>query len=123
MNQTPDQFQADLMADTVAFPVLSAAESAECTEFGTHCSFAPGEEIFGAGSQYSTWTTQYGKSLQLCNLWRNVSPMSMCGPGPTGALSLSQTHPAFAILRSELIRIQRFHFEGIEIRGDAKWQK
>ena len=39
------------MADTVAFPVLSAAELAECTEFGTRCSFAPGEEIFGAGSQ------------------------------------------------------------------------
>jgi hypothetical protein len=51
MNQTPDQLQADLMADTVAFPVLSAAELAECTEFGTRCSFAPGEEIFGAGSQ------------------------------------------------------------------------
>jgi hypothetical protein len=32
------------MADTVAFPVLSAAELAECTEFGTRCSFAPGEE-------------------------------------------------------------------------------
>src|SRR5664279_4816166 len=51
MNQTPVQLQADLMADTVAFPVLSAAELAECTEFGTRCSFAPGEEIFGAGSQ------------------------------------------------------------------------
>jgi thioredoxin reductase (NADPH) len=51
MNQTPDQLQADLMADTVAFPVLSAAELAECTEFGTRCSFAPGEEIFRAGSQ------------------------------------------------------------------------
>src|ERR1700724_1998468 len=51
MNQTPDQFQADLMADMVAFPVLSAAELAKCTEFGTPCSFAPGEEIFGAGSQ------------------------------------------------------------------------
>jgi len=51
MSQTPDQLQADLMADTVAFPVLSAAELAECTEFGTRCSFAPGEEIFGAGSQ------------------------------------------------------------------------
>jgi hypothetical protein len=32
MNQTPDQLQANLMADTVAFPVLSAAELAECTE-------------------------------------------------------------------------------------------
>jgi hypothetical protein len=51
MNQTPVQLQADLMADTVAFPVLSAAELAECTEFGTRCSFAQGEEIFGAGSQ------------------------------------------------------------------------
>src|ERR1700678_3171039 len=51
MNQTPEQLQADLMADTVAFPVLSAAELAECTEFGTSCSFARGEEIFGAGSQ------------------------------------------------------------------------
>jgi thioredoxin reductase (NADPH) len=51
MNQTPDQLQADLMADTVAFPVLSAAELEQCTEFGTRCSFAPGEEIFGAGSQ------------------------------------------------------------------------
>jgi thioredoxin reductase (NADPH) len=51
MNQTQVQLQADLMADTVAFPVLSAAELAECTEFGTRCSFAPGEEIFGAGSQ------------------------------------------------------------------------
>jgi thioredoxin reductase (NADPH) len=39
------------MADAVAFPVLSAAELAECTEFGTRCSFAPGEEIFRAGSQ------------------------------------------------------------------------
>ena len=36
---------------------------------------------------------QYGKSLQLCNLWRNVSPMSMSGPGPTGAFSLRQTRP------------------------------
>ena len=51
MNQTPDQLQADLMADTVAFPVLSATELTECTEFGTRCSFAPGEEIFRAGSQ------------------------------------------------------------------------
>jgi thioredoxin reductase (NADPH) len=51
MNQTPDQLQADLMAETVAFPVLSATELAECKEFGTRCSFAPGEEIFGAGSQ------------------------------------------------------------------------
>src|ERR1700682_4350368 len=42
MNQTPDQLQADMMADTVAFPVLSAAEWAECAEFGTHCSFAVG---------------------------------------------------------------------------------
>jgi hypothetical protein len=49
--------------------------------------------------------------------------MSMSGPGPTGALSLRQTHPTFAILRSELIRMQRFHFEGIEIRRDDKWQK
>ena len=31
-----------MMADTVAFPVLSAAELAECAEFGTHCSFAAG---------------------------------------------------------------------------------
>src|SRR3984893_16261753 len=30
-----------MMADTLAFPVLSAAE-AECAEFGTHCSFAAG---------------------------------------------------------------------------------
>src|ERR1700680_2568938 len=51
MNQTRDLLQADLMADTVAFPVLSAAELAECREFGTRCSFASGEEIFGAGSQ------------------------------------------------------------------------
>jgi len=51
MSQTPDQLHADLMADMVAFPVLSAAELAECTEFGTRCSFVPGEEIFGAGSQ------------------------------------------------------------------------
>jgi hypothetical protein len=51
MNQTPDQLHADLMADTVAFPVLSAAELAECAEFGTRCSFAAGEEIFGAGAQ------------------------------------------------------------------------
>src|ERR1700693_3635409 len=51
MSKTPDQLQADLMADTVAFPVFSAAELAECTEFGTGCSFAAGEEIFGAGSQ------------------------------------------------------------------------
>src|SRR6202521_6384354 len=51
MNQTPDQPQADLVAHPVAFPVLSAAELAECTEFGTRCSFAPGEEIFRAGSQ------------------------------------------------------------------------
>src|SRR6202165_2683766 len=42
MNQTPDQLQADMMADTVAFPVLSADELAECAEFGTHCSFAAG---------------------------------------------------------------------------------
>src|ERR1700676_2260365 len=49
MKQTPDQLQANLMADTVAFPVLSAAELAECTEFGTRCSFTAGEEIFGAG--------------------------------------------------------------------------
>ena len=28
------------MADTVGFPVLSAAELAECAEFGIHCSFA-----------------------------------------------------------------------------------
>ena len=31
-----------MMADTVAFPVLSAAELVECAEFGTHCSFAAG---------------------------------------------------------------------------------
>jgi len=31
-----------MMADTVTFPVLSAAELAECAEFGTDCSFAAG---------------------------------------------------------------------------------
>src|SRR5450631_1694481 len=51
MNQTPDQLQADLMADTVAFPVLSAAELEECAEFGTRCSFAAGEDLFRAGDQ------------------------------------------------------------------------
>ena len=51
MNQTPDQRHADLMADTVAFPVLSAAELQECAEFGTRCSFAAGEDLFRAGDQ------------------------------------------------------------------------
>src|ERR1035441_4573129 len=55
MNQTPDQLHADLMKDTVAFPVLSAAEVEECAEFGTRCSFALGKEIFGAGSQSFDW--------------------------------------------------------------------
>ena len=51
MNQTQVQLQADLMADTVAFPVLSAAELEECAEFGTRCSFAEGEDLFRAGDQ------------------------------------------------------------------------
>ena len=51
MNQTPDQLHADLMKDTVAFPVLSAAELQECAEFGTRCSFAAGEDLFRAGAQ------------------------------------------------------------------------
>src|ERR1700688_708116 len=51
MNQTPDQLHADLMKDTVAFPVLSAAELEECAEFGTRCSFAAGEDLFPAGAQ------------------------------------------------------------------------
>ena len=51
MNQTPDQLHADQMADTVAFPVLSAAELEECAEFGTRCSFAAGEDLFRAGAQ------------------------------------------------------------------------
>src|ERR1700683_3780322 len=51
MSQTPDQLQADLMADTVAFPVLSAAELAECAKFGTRCSFALCEELFPVGNQ------------------------------------------------------------------------
>ena len=38
------------MADTVAFPVLSAAELEECAEFGTRCSFAAGEDLFRAGA-------------------------------------------------------------------------
>jgi hypothetical protein len=53
MIQTPEQLQADLMADTVAFPVLSAAELTRCSEFGTRCSFARGEEIFGGVSSLS----------------------------------------------------------------------
>ena len=51
MNQTPDQLHADQMKDTVAFPVLSAAELEECAEFGTRCSFAAGEALFRAGAQ------------------------------------------------------------------------
>jgi thioredoxin reductase (NADPH) len=51
MNQTPDKLHTDLMADTVAFPVLSAAELQECAEFGTRCSFAAGEDLFRAGDQ------------------------------------------------------------------------
>ena len=50
MNQTPDQLHADLMADTVAFPLLSAAELEECAEFGTRCSFGAGEDLFRAGA-------------------------------------------------------------------------
>ena len=54
------------MADTVAFPVLSAAELAECSEFGTRCSFAPRDEIFGAGSQsFDCYVIWIGKS-KLC---------------------------------------------------------
>ena len=51
MNQTPEQLQADLMTDAVAYPVLSAAELEECAEFGTRCSFAAGEDLFRAGAQ------------------------------------------------------------------------
>ena len=51
MNQTQDQLHADQMKDTVAFPVLSAAELEECAEFGTRCSFAAGEDLFRAGAQ------------------------------------------------------------------------
>src|SRR6202163_2907563 len=51
MNQTPDQLHAALMKDTVAFPVLSAAELEKCAEFGTRCSFAAGEDLFRAGAQ------------------------------------------------------------------------
>ena len=51
MNQTPDQLHADQMKDTVAFPVLSAAELEECAEFGTRCSFAAAEDLFRAGDQ------------------------------------------------------------------------
>ncbi|HET6385572.1 MAG TPA: hypothetical protein VFJ58_19435 [Armatimonadota bacterium] len=51
MIQPPQQLQADLMADTVAFTVLSAAELTRCSEFGTRCSIARGEQIFAAGSQ------------------------------------------------------------------------
>ena len=51
MSQTPDQLQADLMADTVAYPFLSATEVEKCAEFGTRCSFAPGEDLFRAGAQ------------------------------------------------------------------------
>ena len=51
MNKTPVQLHADLMADTVAYPVLSATELEKCAEFGTRCSFAPGEDHFRAGAQ------------------------------------------------------------------------
>jgi thioredoxin reductase (NADPH) len=51
MSQTPDQLHADQMKDTVAFPVLSAAELEECAEFGTRCSFAAAEDLFRAGDQ------------------------------------------------------------------------
>jgi hypothetical protein len=53
MNQTPDQLHADLMADTVAFPILSAAELEECAEFGTRCSFGAGEDLLRAGERIS----------------------------------------------------------------------
>jgi len=39
------------MKDTVAFPVLSAAELEECAEFGTRCSFTAGEDLFRACAQ------------------------------------------------------------------------
>src|SRR5450432_4295725 len=51
MSQTPDQLQADQMKDTVAFPVLSAAELEKCADFGTSCSFAAGEDLFREGVQ------------------------------------------------------------------------
>jgi thioredoxin reductase (NADPH) len=51
MNPTPDQLHADPTKDTVAFPVLSAAELETCAEFGTSCSFAAGEDLFRAGVQ------------------------------------------------------------------------
>ena len=51
MNPTPDQLHADPTKDTVAFPVLSAAELETCAEFGTSCSFAAGEDLFLAGVQ------------------------------------------------------------------------
>ena len=51
MNHTPDQLHTDQMKDTVAFPVLSAAELEECAEFGTRCSFTAGEDLFRACAQ------------------------------------------------------------------------
>jgi len=51
INQTPDQLHTDQMKDTVAFPVLSAAELEECAEFGTRCSFTAGEDLFRACAQ------------------------------------------------------------------------
>ncbi len=42
---------ADPLADTTAFPVLSAAELEQCLEFGVRCSFQPGEALFSAGDQ------------------------------------------------------------------------
>jgi len=50
MNQTPDQFQADLMADTVAFPVLSAAELGNVRS-SAHAARSPRARKSCAGSQ------------------------------------------------------------------------
>ncbi len=49
MSQEPSRPSGNPLDDTVAFPVLSAEELAQGGEFGTRCSFAPGETLFSAG--------------------------------------------------------------------------
>ena len=51
MNQNPHLPAGDPLADTVAFPVLSAVELEKGAAFGERCSFAEGEELFSAGDQ------------------------------------------------------------------------
>src|ERR1700693_4806719 len=74
---------------------------------------------FDRSSRFQPGTTQYGKSLLLCKRWRNVSPMSMSGPGPTEHSRVSKRAQRVDGCSKQLVENYRL---GSRTRFSVEWK-